>query len=50
MTPVIVPGLAAKRINGVSDGLASGEAAGGPGGRPRSMENPIQASTPPPAP
>jgi hypothetical protein len=46
MTPVIVPGLAAKRM---SDGLASGvEAAGGdPGGRPRSMANPSQASTPP---
>jgi hypothetical protein len=36
MTLVIVPGLAAKRISGVRDGLASGlAAAGGPGGRGR---------------
>jgi hypothetical protein len=40
ITPVIVPKPAAKRISGVSDGLALGVVAAG--GRPRSMENPSQ--------
>ena len=51
-TPVIVPGLAAKRISGVSDRFSF--AAGSPDrwepvGAPRNIPNPIQASTPPPA-
>ena len=51
MTPVIVPGLAAKRINGVKD---APEFAGAlpdvdEVAWPLSMEKPIHASTPPPA-
>ena len=46
MTPVIVPGLAAKRISGVSDCMDFASTAAG---CPLSMENPIHASTPPPA-
>jgi hypothetical protein len=48
MTPVIVPGLAANKITGVSDRfwfLVAGTGAE----LPRNMVNPIQASTPPPA-
>jgi hypothetical protein len=51
MTPVIVPGLAAKRIKGVKDAPAfegaSREVDGDPG--TLSIENPIHANTPPPA-
>ena len=46
MTPVMVPGLAAKRISGVSDCFDLESPAAG---CPLSMENPIHASTPPPA-
>src|SRR5262245_12852808 len=49
MTPVIVPGLAANKINGVSDRFWSPAALGTGAELPRNMENPIQASTPPPA-
>ena len=52
MTPVIVPGLAANRIKGVSDRLSSARSLGASwacGELLRSMENPIQVSTPPPA-
>ena len=46
MTPVMVPGLAAKRISGVSDCFDLESPAAG---CPLSMENPIHANTPPPA-
>ena len=46
ITPVIVPGLAANRISGVNEDLSL-EAV--PAVLPRSMENPIHTSTPPPA-
>ena len=52
MTPVIVPGLAANRITGVSDRFSVAPSVKGPwdcGELPRNMENPIQVSTPPPA-
>ena len=50
--PVIVPGLAANRINGVNDRVSAAlffEGSWACGELPRSMENPIQVSTPPPA-
>ena len=49
ITPVMVPGLAAKRINGVSEGSGFEVAEAGAVDLPLSMEKPIQASTPPPA-
>src|SRR5271157_5929201 len=54
-TPVIVPGLAAKRISGVSAVLLSAPIlvlveSLAPVGLPRNIENPIQDNTPPPAP
>src|SRR5512133_1860749 len=45
MTPVMVPGLAAKRISGVSDCVDLASTATG---CPLSMENPIHGSTPAP--
>src|SRR5262249_52986768 len=49
MTPVIVPGLAANKINGVSDRFWSPATLETGAELPRNMVNPIQASTPPPA-
>jgi len=53
ITPVIVPGLAAKRINGVSTGLSVETVSTCDGveleSEPRSIEKPIQTSTLPPA-
>src|SRR6185295_19125257 len=51
MTPVIVPGLAAKRINGVNDAPEFEDISlfDDMDPRPLSMEKPIHARTPPPA-